>query len=180
MGADQLVEALIGAEGEEADGEAIRKAHGNAYAEMIVEVEAMDGATELLHELADDGARVILASSAKEDEVKRYLELLDARDVVAAWTSGDDVEETKPEPDLVQVALEKASGDGPAIMVGDSTWDVKAADAAGIPTLAVLTGGFSAEELTEAGAARTVESIGKLRKCRELLAELASARQPPS
>lgn len=61
-------------------------------------------------------------------------------------------------------------------MVGDSTWDVKAARAAGIPTLAVLTGGFSAAELREAGAAEVVRSIGELRKDREMLRSLAQRK----
>ncbi|HWA52866.1 MAG TPA: HAD-IA family hydrolase, partial [Solirubrobacterales bacterium] len=107
-------------------------------------------------------------------EVDRYLDLLDARDLVEGWTTSADVERTKPEPDLVQTALEKAGCEGAAVMVGDSTWDVKAADAAGIPTLAVLTGGFSEEELREAGAAHVCESIGKLREDRESLARLAT------
>jgi HAD superfamily hydrolase (TIGR01509 family) len=173
MGADQLVAALIGEQGEEADGEAIREAEGEAYGELIGEVEAMDGATELLRELREDGASVVLASSAKSAEVEHYLELLDAHQLVDGWTTAADVERTKPEPDLVEVALKKARGQGRAVMVGDSTWDVKAAAAAGVPTLAVLTGGFSAEELTEAGAERVFESIGKLRKERGVLAELA-------
>jgi len=59
-------------------------------------------------------------------------------------------------------------------MVGDSTWDVKAAKAAGLPTLAVLTGGFSAAELREAGAAEVRESIGELRKDRRALSRLAT------
>jgi HAD superfamily hydrolase (TIGR01509 family) len=172
MGGDQLVAALIGEEGEKADGEAIREAEGEAYAELIGEVQAMDGASELLRELRDDGASVVLASSAKADEVEHYLDLLDARELIAGWTTAADVEQTKPEPDLVQVALEKAEG-GPAVMVGDSTWDVKAATAAGIPTLAVLTGGFSAAELEEAGAGRVFESIGELRKGHAALSELA-------
>jgi HAD superfamily hydrolase (TIGR01549 family) len=173
MGGDQLVAALIGEEGEEADGEAIREAEGEAYAELIDEVQAMDGASELLRELGEDGASVVLASSAKADEVEHYLDLLDARELVEAWTTAADVERTKPEPDLVQVALEKAEGDRPAVMVGDSTWDVKAATAAGIPTLAVLTGGFSAAELREAGADRVFESIAELRDARAALRELA-------
>jgi len=173
MGGDQLVAALIGEDGEEADGEAIREAEGNAYAELIGEVEEMDGASELLRELRGDGTSAVLASSAKADEVEHYLDLLDAREFVEGWTTAADVERTKPEPDLVQVALKKAGGAGPAVMVGDSTWDVKAATAAGIPTLAVLTGGFSAAELREAGAGRVVESIGELRKERGALAELA-------
>ena len=173
MGGDQLVAALIGEDGECADGEAIREVEGKAYGELIDEVQALDGASDLLRELHEEGAAVVLASSAKAEEVDRYLDLLDARELIDGWTTAADVEQTKPEPDLIQVALEKAQGDGPAVMVGDSTWDVKAAKAAGIPTLAVLTGGFSAEELREAGAGRVVESIGELRKDRTALAGLA-------
>ena len=93
----------------------------------------------------------MLASSAKPDEVDHYLDLLDARDLVDAWTDSGDVEATKPEPDLVHAAMEKAGGDE-AVMVGDSTWDCEAAGRAGIQTVAVLTGGFSEAELREAGA----------------------------
>jgi HAD superfamily hydrolase (TIGR01509 family) len=173
MGGDQLVAALIGKEGERSDGEAIREAEGKAYGELIEEVEAMHGATELLAELREDGARAVLASSAKADEVEHYVELLDARGLVEGWTTAADVERTKPHPDLVHAAIEKVGCDGPAVMVGDSTWDVKAAESAGVPTLAVLTGGFSEAELREAGAAEVCESIGKLREDREALRRLA-------
>lgn len=176
MGGDQIVTSLVGEEAEEKDGEAIRGAEGEAYGELIGEVQAMDGATELLRELREDGAKAILASSAKAEEVEHYIDLLGARDLVEGWTTSADVERTKPEPDLVQFALEKVGCDGPAVMVGDSTWDVKAADAAGIPTLAVLTGGFSEEELREAGAAYVCESIGELRKDRAALGKLAVSR----
>jgi len=175
MGGDQIVAALIGEEAEDSDGEAIREEEGEAYGELIGEVQAMKGATELLWELREDGAKTILASSAKAEEVEHYLDLLDARNLVEGWTTSADVERTKPEPDLVHAALEKVGCDGPAVMVGDSTWDVKAAEAAGIPTLAVLTGGFSEDELREAGAAAVFESIGELRKDREALSRLAVA-----
>jgi HAD superfamily hydrolase (TIGR01509 family) len=177
MGGDQMVAALIGEEGEKADGDAIREAEGAAYGELIGEVQAMHGASELLAELREDGDKTILASSAKAGEVERYLDLLDARSLVEGWTTAADVERTKPHPDLVQAAVEKVGCDGPAVMVGDSTWDVKAAAAAGIPTLAVLTGGFSEAELREAGAAEVCESIGELRKDRQLLSRLAKLRQ---
>jgi HAD superfamily hydrolase (TIGR01509 family) len=175
MGGDQLVAALIGEEGEHSDGEAIREAEGEAYGKLIGEVQAMDGSTEFLRELREDGAKAIFSSSAKAEEVEHYLDLLDARDLVEGWTTAADVERTKPHPDLVHVALEKAGNEGPAVMVGDSTWDVKAAEAAGIPTLAVLTGGFSEAELREAGAAEVVKSIGELRENRRVLARLARA-----
>jgi HAD superfamily hydrolase (TIGR01509 family) len=177
MGGDQIVSALAGEEAERNDGDAIREEEGEAYGELIGEVQAMKGATELLRELREDGTKAILASSAKAEEVEHYIDLLDARDLVEGWTTSADVERTKPDPDLVQVALEKVGGEGPAVMVGDSTWDVKAAEAAGIPTLAVLTGGFSEEELREAGAAEVFESIGDLGKDREALSRLASPQR---
>lgn len=176
MGGDQIVAALIGKEGERADGDAVRTAEGEAYGELIVEVQAMTGASEFLGELHEDGVSTILASSAKAEEVEHYLDLLDARELVEGWTTAADVERTKPEPDLVHAAMEKASADGPALMIGDSTWDVQAAKAAGIPTLAVLTGGFSEAELREAGAAEVVKSIGELRKDRGTLRTLAQRK----
>jgi HAD superfamily hydrolase (TIGR01549 family) len=166
MGGDQIVTALIGEEGEEEIGDAVREAESEAYAELIGEVAPMEGARELIAELCEGGARVVLASSAKQGELDRYLDLLEARELVHDWTTSADVERTKPEPDLVQAALEKAGGGRPAAMVGDSTWDVRAAGAAGIPTLGVLTGGFSEQELREAGAAAVVESIAVLRRDR--------------
>jgi beta-phosphoglucomutase-like phosphatase (HAD superfamily) len=108
MGGDQIVTALAGEEAERSDGDSIRAKEGEAYGELIGEVQAMDGATELLRELREDGAKAILASSAKADEVKHYLDLLDARELVEGWTTSADVERTKPDPDLVHSALEKA------------------------------------------------------------------------
>ena len=163
MGGDQILDALIGAEAAAEQGETIREAEAEAYEELIGEVEPLEGARELIVKLKEEGATVILASSAKQDEVDHYLDLLEARDLVDGWTTSADVESTKPDPDLVQAALEKAGNDGPLVMVGDSVWDVKAAKAAGLPTLAVLTGGFSAAELREAGASQVVESIADLR-----------------
>jgi HAD superfamily hydrolase (TIGR01549 family) len=173
MGGDQILDALIGEEAAAADGEAIAEAAGEAYKELIGEVEPLEGARGLIEKLKDDGATVILASSAKEEEVDHYLDLLDARELVDDWTTSADVEATKPEPDLVNAALEKAGNDNASVMVGDSVWDVEAAKRAGIPTLAVLTGGFSEEELREAGAAQVVEAINDLRIDRQALAELA-------
>jgi HAD superfamily hydrolase (TIGR01509 family) len=172
MGGDKIVTALIGDEAEQDEGDDIRAAEADAYGELIGEVEPMDGARELIEDLRADGATVILASSAREDDVDHYLDLLDARELVDGWTTSADVEQTKPAADLVHAALGKA-GEGPALMIGDSTWDVKAASAAGVPTLAVLTGGFSEAELREAGAVEVVESIGELRRDRQAVGALA-------
>ncbi|MFL5904467.1 MAG: HAD family hydrolase, partial [Solirubrobacteraceae bacterium] len=102
------------------------------------------------------------ASSAPQDELDHYLELLDARELADYWTTDDDVEATKPEPDLVRAALEKV-GTEDAVMVGDTPWDVEAARKAGIETVCVITGGFSEQELRDAGAAAVYASVADLR-----------------
>ena len=163
MGGDQILDALIGEEAAAEQGEAIREAEAEAYQQLIGEVEPLEGARELIGKLKEEGSTVILASSAKQSEVDHYIDLLEARRLVDDWTTSADVENTKPDPDLVHAALEKASDGNPSVMVGDSVWDVKAARAAGLPTLAVLTGGFSEAELREAGASQVVESIADLR-----------------
>jgi HAD superfamily hydrolase (TIGR01509 family) len=163
MGGDHLVKALCGDEVEDEKGDDIRAAEKVLYSELIGEVEPLRGARELIQDLKERGHAVVLASSAKEDEVDHYLELLDARDLADDWTTSGDVEATKPEPDLVQAAVEKAGG-GEAVMVGDSTWDCEAAKRAGLETIAVLTGGFSEAELREAGATVVFQSIEDLRE----------------
>jgi HAD superfamily hydrolase (TIGR01509 family) len=126
-------------------------------------VEPLRGARELIVDLKDRGHPVVLASSAKEDEVDHYLDLLDAREITDDWTTSADVEATKPEPDLVKAAMEKA-GTGDAVMVGDTTWDVEAGGRAGIQSVTVRTGGFSAAELRDAGAVCVFDSIEELRE----------------
>jgi HAD superfamily hydrolase (TIGR01549 family) len=163
MGGDKLVEALVGEEVEREQGDAMRAAESPLYMAMIEEVEPLEGARGLIEDLKAAGHTVVLASSAKEAEVEHYLDLLDARELADAWTHSGDVEETKPAPDLVESALEKAGG-GEAVMIGDTPWDVRAARAAGVGTITVLTGGFAEQELREAGALDVFESIVALRE----------------
>jgi HAD superfamily hydrolase (TIGR01549 family) len=163
MGGDQLVASLCGDEVEEELGDDIRAAEKALYMALIDEVEPLHGARDLIVDLKRMDRDVVLASSAKPDEIEHYLDLLDARGLADAWTSAGDVEQTKPAPDLVEAALERVNG-GPAVMVGDSTWDCRAAANAGVDTIAVLTGGFSEEELRDAGAIAVFESIEDLRQ----------------
>ena len=162
MGGDQLVAALTDEQTDEEKGDDIRTAEKALYMALIEEVEPMAGARRLIEDLKERGGRVVLASSAKADEVDHYLDLLDARELADGWTTSADVDATKPEPDLVKAALEKA-GEGEAVMVGDTTWDVEAAKRAGIATVAVRTGGFSKAELEDAGAAAVFDSVEELR-----------------
>ena len=165
MGGDQLVAALAGDEVEERLGDSIRDAESDLYRELIGEVQAMEGSRQLIEDLKDAGNAVVLASSAKEWEVQHYLELLEATELVDAWTTSDDVERTKPEPDLVHAALEKVGGrPQEATLIGDTVWDVEAAHRAGVEALAVLTGGFSEQELREAGAREVFTSVEELRQ----------------
>jgi HAD superfamily hydrolase (TIGR01509 family) len=163
MGGDQLVAALAGDEVERELGEDIRSAEKALYLAAIQMTEPLEGARDLILDLKRQGRKVVLASSAKPQEVDHYLDVLDARDVADAWTTAGDVKHTKPAPDLVNAALDKL-GTREAVMVGDTPWDVKAAQGAGIETITVLTGGFSEQELREAGAAEVFESIVELRE----------------
>ena len=163
MGGDQLVAALTDEDWDSEHGDDVRTAEKALYLALIEEVEPLEGARGLIEDLKERGHSVVLASSAKENEVDHYLDLLDARELADGWTTSADVEATKPEPDLVKAAIEKAGG-GDAVMVGDTTWDVEAAKRAGVPAITVLTGGFSEAELRDAGAGWTFESIQALRE----------------
>ncbi len=164
MGGDQLVAAVAGDDVEQRLGEDVRDAEAEEYKELIGEVRTMEGSRELIEELKQRDNVVVLASSAKDWEVEHYIELLGAAELVDAWTTSADVEQTKPEPDLIKAALEKARTEGDAMLIGDTVWDVEAAGRAGVETLAVLTGGFSDQELRDAGAREVFTSVEELRK----------------
>jgi HAD superfamily hydrolase (TIGR01549 family) len=163
MGGDQLVEAMAGEDVEEELGDDIRAAEKALYLASIQTVSVFAEARPLIEDLKGQGREVVLASSAKEQEVEHYLDLLDARDLADGWTTSGDVESTKPSPDLVVAAMKKL-GTEDAVMVGDTPWDIEAAKRADVATIAVLTGGFGEDELRDAGAANVFDSIGELRK----------------
>ena len=162
-GGDQLVAALIGEEADKEHGDGIRDAEKEAYMAIIEEVSPLEGARELILELKERDHTVVLASSAKPDEVEHYVDLIVVRELADGWTTSGDVERTKPEPDLLLAAMEKAGGDD-AVMIGDSVWDCESAKRAEVPVIGVLSGGFSREELEQAGAAAVFESIAELRR----------------
>jgi len=161
MGGDQLVTSLTGDDVEKDHGEALRDAWTEEFEPFLDEVKPFDGAHDLLVEVKKRGFQVVLASSGKSDHVEHFLDLVDARDVADAWTTSDDVEASKPAPDLVETALDRVPGSS-GIMIGDSPWDAIAAAKADIATIAVRTGGFSAEELRDAGASRVFDSLRDL------------------
>jgi HAD superfamily hydrolase (TIGR01549 family) len=151
MGGDQFVTAVAGEQAEKEHGDALRQAWAEEFDRLLDEVHAVARATELLHALRDRGWPVILATSGKPHHVDHFLDLLGARDLLTGWTTSEDVEQTKPATDLIQVSLRKA-GVERGVMVGDSRWDFESSRRAGLPGVGLLTGGFSREELLDAGA----------------------------
>jgi HAD superfamily hydrolase (TIGR01549 family) len=154
MGGDQLVAALGGDDVEARIGDEARERWVQEADPLMAEVALLPGARELIVALKDRGHRVVLASSGKPHHVDHGLDLLDAREIVDGWTTSEDVEETKPAPDLLQAALKKIGepADAPSVVVGDSVYDVEAAKKAGMPAIVVRSGGFGDDELRNAGA----------------------------
>lgn len=166
MGGDRLVAAVAGDEVERRHGDTLRAAWADLFDPVLGEITALAGARELLHALRDNDFTVVLASSGKPEHVHHYLDLLAARSLVDGWTTADDVEETKPAPDLIEVALDKAPRDDVrALAIGDSVWDCHAAGRIGVPTAAVRTGGFGVDELTEADAVTVLDDLPALIAC---------------
>jgi phosphoglycolate phosphatase-like HAD superfamily hydrolase len=161
MGGDQLIEAVAGREAEIAHGDELRARWGVEYAPLLPEVRPFQGSRALVEAVKARGFVIVLATSAPQEHLDTYLELLGIGDIVDHSTTADDVENSKPAPDLVSVAMKKA-GTRSAVMVGDSTWDVIAAGKVDVPTITIRTGGFSVDELREAGSVGTYDSPAEL------------------
>jgi len=164
MGGDQLVAALGGDDVEERIGDAARERWVQEVDPLLAEVAPLPGARELIVALKQRGHRVVLASSGKPHHVERALNLLDARQIADAWTTSEDVESTKPAPELLQVALKKIGEpvDAPSVVIGDSVYDVEAARNAGMPAIVVRSGGFGDDELRAAGAVAVYDTPADL------------------
>lgn len=114
--------------------------------------------------MSDSGRAVVWATSGSKNEVDRYLALLDAEDLVAAIATSDEVEKTKPAPDIFAAALAKLPDVTPdeAIVVGDTPYDIIAARACGIATVALRSGGFDDRTMSDAGAIRVYDDVAAL------------------
>jgi HAD superfamily hydrolase (TIGR01549 family) len=163
MGGDQIVTAIAGEEVEREHGDSLRAASKEEFKPLRDECVPLEGAHDLVIELKRRGLIVVLASSSSGDDLAHFLDELDVRDVVDGWTTSDDVERTKPHPDVIQAALDKA-GTHDGVMVGDSRWDIAAAANAGLETVCVITGGWSEQELRDHGAVAVFDSLVSLRE----------------
>jgi len=161
MGSDQLLDKLLPA-GRDKDADAdIRAAHSALYATYWSRLQPLPGAAGLLRACKRRGLAVVLASSADEAEFNVLRAALDAEDAIDAATHSGDVESSKPAPDLVHAALDKI-GVPPeeAVFTGDTVWDVQACEKATVRCIGVLSGGFSRDELTSAGASEVYRDPG--------------------
>jgi len=153
-GTDMLVPTLLPGT-DEAEQQRLGDAQGAVFKERYLNtVEPFPGARDLLHRVHDAGKKVVLASSASSGELEHYVGLLGIEDILAATTSADDVEHTKPAPDIFAAALAKVAplGCDEVIVVGDTPYDVEAAGKCGIKTIGLRSGGFSDDALNAAGA----------------------------
>lgn len=150
----ELVQILLGDELADKHGSEVEKLHTRYFVDSAELLRPLPGARELLEAIAEQGWRVVLATSAGEEELAVLRAALDAEDVISAVTSSADAERAKPHPDVVATALEQIQADPTeAIMLGDTVWDVQAGRRAGVPTAAVLSGGITRDALEHAGAA---------------------------
>ena len=154
MGSDQLLDQLLPRDRDRGGDDDVRAAHGALYATYWSRLTPLRSAAELLRACKGRGLRVVLASSADEREFNALRAALDAEDAIDEATSSADAETSKPAPDIVQVALEKAGvRPGEAVFVGDTVWDVQACQKAGVRCIGLTSGGIAREELIGAGAA---------------------------
>jgi HAD superfamily hydrolase (TIGR01549 family) len=161
MGGDHVVPAVAGDDVERRLGEQLRADWAEEFSPMLGEVQPFDGVRELLEDVRHRGFTIVLASSGKAEHVEHYLSLFGGAELAEAWTTSADVERTKPEPDLLQAALEKVGGSS-AVLVGDSVWDFEAGARLGVPGYGLRTGGFAVDELRQAGAREVFESPAQL------------------
>ena len=144
-------------------GEAAKAGHATRYAGLADRLRPLAGARDLLAAVAARGLQVVLATSAPEAELQNLLKVLDADRWTAHITSAEDVETAKPEPGLLEVALDKAAVPPDlAVMIGDAVWDGQAASRAGIAFIGLRSGGISAAELTDAGAVAVYDDAADL------------------
>jgi HAD superfamily hydrolase (TIGR01549 family) len=158
MGGDRLVAAVAGQEVEDRDGDTVRERWEKEYDALIDQTRLFDGARDLLDRFRGAGVQVVLASSSIPRHADHALRLLDAEERAAAWTTSEDAEESKPDPELIDRALDKVgAGPSTAVMIGDTVWDVLAANERRMPTIGLLCGGIGRDELLDAGARATYD-----------------------
>lgn len=149
MGGDKLLPELLGADSDSETGRAFSERRATIFLERYVpHLRLTPGAKELVKRLQQEGLRLIVATSAKKAELNAMLEQVGLDDLIDRKTSASDAEKSKPDPDIVEAALEKAALSARAtLLLGDTPYDVEAAARASVETVALLCGGWDADAL---------------------------------
>jgi HAD superfamily hydrolase (TIGR01509 family) len=148
MGGDKLVRALTGLDVEKGRGKELTAKRKQLFLrDYLPSLRATPGAHELVRRMRAEQLRVMIATSAREDELNALLEQAGLSELIQRRTSSDDAEESKPHPDIVHAALAKGQLDAAAtLMLGDTPYDIEAAQRAGVRTIAVRCGGWWADD----------------------------------
>ena len=153
-GGDQLMPVFLSPQELEKFGEELEQWRGELFKkEFLPRVKAFPGVRQLFQRIRQDNKRIGLASSAKEDELKIYKTIAGVDDLVEAETSADDAEKSKPHPDIFQAALAQLGEiiAAEVLVVGDTPYDAQAAGKASLRTIGVMSGGWSEDDLRQAG-----------------------------
>ncbi|MFZ0831680.1 MAG: HAD family hydrolase [Mycobacterium sp.] len=162
MDGSTLVKTLSGDADDDVKNQ-LKDLHSRYYKELTPLLRVLPGAREVLERVAAMGLQVVLATSAPDDELSILREVLDRDDIVSEVTSSADVDTAKPQPDIINVALQRAGVTAQrAVFVGDAVWDAEACRRAGVSSIGVLSGGFSRKELTDGGARLVFEDAREL------------------
>jgi HAD superfamily hydrolase (TIGR01509 family) len=152
MGGDKVLPELTGLEEESPEGERMLERRGEIFRERYLpELSAFPGAAALVERLRDEGRRLVVATSASEKDLEALLGQVGLEWLLDSSTNSDDAEESKPAPDIIEAALRKSGADAAhVVMIGDTPYDIEAAQRAGVRTIALESGGWSAGELGSA------------------------------
>ncbi len=167
-GADQLIPVFFSEEEVEQLGKQMADRRYEIYKERYFsEAQVFPEVRALFERVKADNKKIVLSSSAKDESLQRYKAMMQVEDLVDAETVSEDAEQSKPAPDIFEAALQKLEGISPneVMVVGDSPYDVEAANAIALPTIGVLCGGFSEAELREAGCIEIYQDPADLLRC---------------
>jgi HAD superfamily hydrolase (TIGR01509 family) len=166
-GGDKLVPHFLSEEAQRDHGKEMEEWRSNHFkSQYLPLVRPFSAVPDLLRRVRDAGVRIAVASSAKKDELSKYLEIAGIGDLVDVTTSSDDVEESKPAPDIFEAVLKKLGVEGHhAVAIGDTPYDAEAASKAKIAIVGVLCGGFTESSLRQAGCVQVYPGPAALLAC---------------
>lgn len=149
MGGDKVLPEVTGLEEESEEGKKILERRGEVFrSKYLPQLKPFDGTRELLEAMSNDGLKLVVATSAGEKDLSALLKQAGIEDLIDKAANSDDADESKPAPDIVEAAMDRASlNHGDAIMIGDTPYDIGAATRAGVPIIAFRSGGWECEEL---------------------------------